>query len=72
MKRNIKETKEKIIEALEGKEKFQVLFKFSDVTFEIEAKDENEAEEIANSSLWNKKNIPKEETYCYGIEVEEV
>lgn len=65
-------TKQKIIEALEGKKKFQVLFKFSDVTFEIEAKDENEAEEIANSYLWNKKNTPKEETYCYGIEVEEV
>ncbi len=71
MKRNIKETKKKIIEALEGKKKFEVIFKFSDVVWEVEAKDKEEAEEIADDYLYNKKNTPKSETYCYGTEIEE-
>ena len=36
---NDKITKERIVRALEGKKKFDVLFKFSDVVWEIEAKD---------------------------------
>ena len=65
-------TKERIVRALEGKKKFDVLFKFSDVVWEIEAKDKEEAEIIADDYLWNKKTTPKSETYCYGIEVDEV
>ncbi len=65
-------TKEKIVRALEGKKKFQLLFKFSDVVWEIEAKDEEEAEIIADDYLYNKKTTPKNETYCYGTEIDEV
>ncbi len=69
--KKIIETKKKILANLEGKEEYQVYYKFSDVIETIEAKSYEEAEKIANKRIGNKKNNPTEDTYCYEIEVEE-
>jgi len=71
MKKNIKETKKKIIESLEGVKEYEIIYKFSDVIEVIKAKDEGEAQNIADERLYSKNN-PMTETYCYEIEVEEV
>ncbi len=63
-----KETKEKIIEELEGIKEYEVLFKFSDVYWEVKAKSKEEAEQKAQDYL--DKNSPKKETYCYEFEVD--
>ncbi|MFA6023556.1 MAG: hypothetical protein WC781_05700 [Candidatus Pacearchaeota archaeon] len=47
--------------------KYQVIWKFSDVITEIEAESLEEAIETAENS-----DAPKEDTYCYGTEVEEI
>jgi len=65
-------TKERIVRALENKKKFEVLWKFSDIVWEIEARDEGEAREMAEDYLYNAKTTPKNDTYCYEIEVNEV
>ena len=67
----IKETKKKIIEALENKKEYEVYYKFSDVVETIEAGSKEEAEEIADERINNKKYNIENETYCYEIEVEE-
>lgn len=65
-----KETKQKIIEALEGKKEYQVIYKFSDVIDTIEAHSKEEAEQIADERF-NSENSPDKDTSCYEIEVEE-
>lgn len=47
--------------------KFEVLFKFADVIKEIEADSLKEAKEIAENQT-----APIEDTYCYGVDVEEM
>jgi hypothetical protein len=49
---------------------FQVLYKFSDVFLMIDAKNEEEAQKIAD----NNKNmkLALKDTYCYGTEIEEM
>jgi hypothetical protein len=69
----IEETKEKIVKELKGKIMFEVIYKFSDVIEEIEAESKEEAEKIADERLKNSKDYGeiKDDTYCYGTEVEE-
>jgi len=67
-----KEAKEEIVEALEGKKEYEVTYKFSDIVNIIKAGSKEEAEEIADKNLDNGKYNPKDDTYCYEIEVEEV
>ncbi len=71
MGEGIIETKKKILDNLEGKEEYEVYYKFSDVVETIKAKSYEEAEQIANKRLGSKKDNPKEDTYCYEIEVDE-
>ncbi len=67
-----KETKKKIVEALEGKKEYQVIYKFSDVIETIEAGSQEEADQIADKRLESGRYPPRDETSCYEIEVEEV
>ncbi len=71
MKKDIQETKKKIIESLEGVKEYQIFYKFADVIETIKAKSKGEAEEIADNKLYEKPT-PMMKTYCYEIEVEEV
>ena len=72
MEKENKETKEKIIDALEGKKEYEVCYKFSDVIETIEARNQEEADQIADERLEKSKHNPQEDTYCYEIEVEEI
>lgn len=47
--------------------KFEVIYKFSDVIREIEADSLEEAQEIADNDI-----APKEDTYCFDTEVEQI
>jgi hypothetical protein len=47
--------------------KYQIIWKFSDVITEIEAESLEEAKQKAEEET-----APKEDTYCYETEVEEV
>lgn len=64
-------TKKKILEALGEKREYQVIYKFSDVIETIEARSKEEAERIAEERIEKHRHNPKEETYCYEIEVDE-
>ncbi len=66
------EDKEKIIDALEGLNQFEVCYKFSDVFEIIKAKNQEEAEEIADKRLLDNKVGIEQNTSCYEIEVEEI
>lgn len=55
----------------EKKKAFEVIFKFSDVVDTIEAENEEEAERLADEKLKSDCN-PQNNTYCYGIEIEEI
>jgi len=68
----MKNTKEKIIEALEDKKEYEVIYKFSDVIETIEAGSKEEAEEIADERIEKDRYSPKDDTSCYEIEVEEI
>ena len=70
MGEGIIETKKKILEALEGKKEYEVIYKFSDVIETIKAGNKGEAEQIADNRLWSK-DTPMKETFCYEIEVDE-
>lgn len=67
-----KNTKEKIIEALEDKKEYEVIYKFSDVIDNIEAGSKEEAEQIADERIERDRYNPKDDTSCYEIEVEEM
>ncbi|KKK77664.1 hypothetical protein LCGC14_2851350 [marine sediment metagenome] len=71
MKKDITETKQKIIRALEGKKEYEVTYKFSDVFEIIEAGSKEEAEQIADDRVESDRYNPKHDTSCYEIEVEE-
>ena len=64
-------TKEKILKALGDKKEYQVIYKFSDVIETIEANSKEEAKQIADDRVESDRYNPKEETYCYDIEVDE-
>lgn len=67
----MKNTKEKIIEALEDKKEYEVIYKFTDVIDNIEAGSKEEAEEIADERISSDRYNPKDDTSCYEIEVVE-
>ena len=71
MSKEITETKKKIIDALEGKKEYKVIYKFSDVIETIKAGNKEEAEQIADNRLWSK-HTPMKETFCYETEVDEI
>jgi len=47
--------------------KYQIIWKFSDVITEVEAESLDEAQENAEYGV-----APIEDTYCYGVEAEEI
>ncbi len=53
------------------KKEYTICYKFSDVIDNIEAESQEEAEQIARDRL-ESDLTPKNDTYCYEVEAEEV